>query len=166
MCHVKRLMFVIGFVLLLSSSGFAQWPWQPFPWPSSPDVGANLEPIGDLQVVDIAVGCGVDYQTVVRVRITVRNNGNATAPQAYVDVFFDLPEAPSVGDLADWPLFIYTSKSLAPGETDVVEFDVPAEFVGWQYTWVDAVVDTISAVAESNENNNVESANLSLYCIF
>ena len=54
----------------------------------------------NLKVIDMEVGCSpYPYQT--EVRIKVKNTGSTTANYFYVDVFFDLPFAPSVGDYSD-----------------------------------------------------------------
>jgi hypothetical protein len=117
----------------------------------------------NLKVIDMEVGCSpYPYQT--EVRIKVKNTGSTTANYFYVDVFFDLPFAPSVGDYSD----TYTLESgLQPGQVRWVTLPVPYEYVEYRHnTWVDVVLDTNRWVPESNEFDNVYSAYVWLYCFF
>jgi hypothetical protein len=116
---------------------------------SPPSACAALKP--DFEVTKIeAAGCtGTGGDPVVAV--TVRNNG-PVADDAWVDVFLDLPAAPTPGTLSD----IYRrSNVLELRETQVLWFAVePEDEAGW----VDVIVDTTLTVPELSETNNVESA--------
>jgi hypothetical protein len=104
----------------------------------------------DLRVSIVTPFCYAGY--LPRVIVGVSNDGDAPA-SAYLDVFVDLPAAPSVGTTST--IFRRTG-TVQPYTTRFYTFDLldaPA-----RETWVDVIVDTDQIVFESNELNNVSSS--------
>jgi hypothetical protein len=109
----------------------------------------------DFAVVGIApAGCTATLGD-PRVRVTLRNRGARTA-SAWVDVFHDLPDAPAVGTLSTQ---YATSGAIAPEQTVDSIFAIPAP-AGPH--WIDVILDTVRAVDELDETNNVGSAYVTL----
>ena len=130
-------------------------PPTPFPWlpdPSPGDVaGIDVVPypelgfLPNLRVTDI-----IDNQDGM-ISVVVVNGGAARSGLSWVDVFFGLNAAPSVGDLGN---MYGRVPELEPGEQHV--FVAPKQESGW----VDAVVDTTEIVDESDEGDNVSSVHM------
>lgn len=109
----------------------------------------------DFAVVEIApAGCTATLG-MPRVRVTLRNRGARTS-SAWVDVFHDLPDAPPVGTLSTLYL---GSGAVAPEETIHLILAIPA--VTGPH-WIDVILDTVRAVDELEETNNVGSAYVTL----
>lgn len=116
---------------------------------SPPAACAQLLP--DFEVVSISPGGCTGSGGDPVVAVTIRNNGPQPA-RTWVDVFVDLPAAPSMGDLG--PIY-RRSNTLGENETQTMSFAVnPSGASGW----IDVIVDSYAPVPELDEGNNIESA--------
>lgn len=118
-------------------------------------LGAKAPQKPDFDVISIAAaGCtGTGGEPTVRV--TLKNKGARTS-SGWVDVFHGLAAAPTVGTLST----IYRSSgSVTPEQTIDMFFAIPAPPGG---RWIDVILDTVQAVAELDESNNIGSAYVTL----
>lgn len=121
-------------------------------------IGKLPQQLPDLSISAISgAGCtGPAGRPVISV--TVRNNGTTRVPAFWLDVFPEVPSAPSVGQFS--PIYRQIT-DLAPLESRVVFFSLGHEHEN-RTIGVGAVVDTTRTVAETNEANNTGWASLAL----
>ncbi len=108
----------------------------------------------DFLITQIAEG-GCTGSGEPRVAVTVKNNGPVRG-DFWVDLFHDLPAAPTVGTLSS----IYARTNvLEMRETQTLYLAVTPDS---NPTWFDVIVDTTTSTDELDESNNVDSAYLEL----
>ncbi|MBN1807840.1 MAG: hypothetical protein JW909_02150 [Planctomycetes bacterium] len=91
--------------------------------------------------------------TPIDITVTVENNGKADAVDFRLDLFTNLPAPPDIGDTASDPTPM-TGLSVAMGASQDFVFSnvVSATPATWEMY---AIVDTVEAVNEVNENDNI-----------
>ena len=87
---------------------------------------------------------------VVTYTARVCNVGSAAAGSFYVDIYYDLPNAPTTGQFGDQSRGV---ASLQPAECETLTFVRSSTPVGTYVSWCQ--VDSAQGVLESNESNNV-----------
>ena len=87
--------------------------------------------------------------------ITVKNEGTISA-RTRVDVFVGRVAAPAMGESS---VLNRLSNVLAPGGTQTLSFAVSRDYQA-RTMRVDAIVDTLRGVTESNEDNNRNNASI------
>ena len=103
----------------------------------------------DLYISSIDLEPGVGDATL---NLSIGNKGNGSASDFWVDIFVDPPTAPVVGDLGE----LYTGAGyLGAGETVDGSFQITLS-EGSHEIYV--ILDTDDFIDESNENNNIASA--------
>jgi len=87
---------------------------------------------------------------VVTYTASVCNVGSAAAVSFYVDIYYDLPNAPTTGQFGDQSRGV---ASLQPAECETLTFVRSSTPVGTYVSWCQ--VDSAQGVLESSESNNV-----------